>query len=343
MQDSTRAFLASQAEKDYEQLQRIVTNLVLFTRSRQPSQIVLSEVINKLAVEIAQNTNKISLYRLRLAYRIDELMKVLSAKLVLSYNDSRTDSNYQSTVNELRSRLNLLSREFNSLLRDKQEGKDALDRHIQEISSLSNNISDLYREISNRDADIVVLQKNIQDLTKTIQEKQNQITRLENSILDLRRDIQSTTEINQEKQNYINNLQTQLSQLNQQKSDLQKRIQDISAYTQGKLSELEELQNDKSQLSTQKSELEKQYQTLYQYYQQQQTEIASLKAQLSQVNRSQSSYVSSQQTTKPIATKRQISVEEYQRISNQNDYVYVKAHLRNGKPVRAHYRRRPSK
>jgi hypothetical protein len=67
IQDSIRTFLASQAEKDYEQLQKIVTNLVLFTRSRQPSQIIISEVIKKLATEIAYNTNQISPYRLRLA------------------------------------------------------------------------------------------------------------------------------------------------------------------------------------------------------------------------------------------------------------------------------------
>ncbi|MBD2323355.1 MULTISPECIES: hypothetical protein [Desertifilum] len=343
LQDSIRAFLASQAEKDYEQLQKIVTNLVLFTKSRQPSQIVLSEVIDKLATEIAQNTNQISPYRLRLAYRLDELMKILSTKLILSSKDSKTDSSYQSIVGELRSRLNLLSREFNDLLRAKQEDKNELDKRLKEISSISKNISDLHKKISNRDANIVDLQRNIQDLTKTIQDKQIQITSLEHSIFDLKRDIQGTTELSREKQNYINNLQAQLSQLSQQKSDLQKRIQDLSTYAQRKLSELEESQNDKSQLSSQKNELEQQYRTLYQYYQQQQIEIANLKAQISQVNPSQSSYVSPQQTTKPIAIKRKISVEEYQRISNQSDYVRVKAHLRKGSPVRAHYRRKPNK
>jgi hypothetical protein len=101
------------------------------------------------------------------------------------------------------------------------------------------------------------------------------------------------------------------------------------------------LQNDKSQLSTQKSELEKQYRTLYQYYQQQQTEIANLKAQLSQANRSQS-YISPQQAPKPIETKSKISVEDYARIANQNDYYYVPAYSRkDGTPVRGHYKRYP--
>ncbi|MDZ7960706.1 MAG: hypothetical protein RMY34_22965 [Aulosira sp. DedQUE10] len=117
IQDSVRTFLASQAEKDYEQLQQIVTNLVLFTKNKQPSQIIISEVINKLATEIAQNTNKISPYRLRLAYRIDELIQLLSTKLILNSNGSKTDSDYQSLVNELRSRLNLLSKEFTAYFR----------------------------------------------------------------------------------------------------------------------------------------------------------------------------------------------------------------------------------
>ncbi|MDP5337033.1 MAG: hypothetical protein NWQ28_00465 [Nodularia sp. (in: cyanobacteria)] len=348
LQDSARAFLASQAEKDYEQLQKIVTNLVLFTRSRQASQIILSEVIDKLATEIAQKTNQISPYRLRLAYRIDELMKLLSTKLVLSTNESRTDSNYKSIVNELRSRLNTLSKEFNNLLRAKQEDKNELYSRIKEISILSKNISYLHREVSNRDEDIVALQKNIQNFTKAVQDKQIQIKTLQNSISDLTIDAQSATELNQEKQNHINHLQTQLSQLSQQKSDLQTRVQYLSADAQRKLSELEELQNEKSQLNTQKSELEQQYRTLHQYYQQQHNEIANLKAQLSQVNRSQSSTYRSpshtQQTTKPIANKRKISVKEYGIISNQSDYEYVEAYSRkDGTPVRGYYRRRRSK
>jgi hypothetical protein len=52
-------------------------------------------------LEIAQSSNQISPYRLRLAYRIDELLRVLSAKLVLNSNNLMPDGNYQSLVNEL--------------------------------------------------------------------------------------------------------------------------------------------------------------------------------------------------------------------------------------------------
>lgn len=273
IQDSARVLLASQAEKDYEQLQKILTNLVLFTRSRQPSQIIISEAITKLASEIVQNTNKISPYRLRLAYKIDELMKVLSAKIILVSDSYNTDSNYQSLVDELRNRVSLLSKEFNNLLIAKQEDTNDLNRRLREISHLTKNISELHRDISNRNADIVALQSHIQNLTELVQEKQ-------------------------------------------------------------------------AQLDSQTSDFQRKYQNLYEHYKQQQDEIASLKkniSNLSQFNRSQSSNYSSQTSQQPVQkTKSSITIEEYQKIDNKSDYVYVKAYQRsNGSYVKAHYRRKP--
>jgi len=193
IQDAVRVLLASQAEKDYEQLQKIVTNLVIFTRSREPSQIILSEAITKLAAEIGQNANQISPYRLRLAYKIEELIRVLSAKLVLGDDASIADINNQSIINELQSRINLLSKEFNNLLRAKQENTNEINGRITEIYKLTKTISDLYRDISNRDADIVALQKNIQNLTESVQEKQANINRLQNSLSELQRDFENST------------------------------------------------------------------------------------------------------------------------------------------------------
>lgn len=192
IQDAARVLLASQAEKDYEQLQKIVTNLVIFTRSREPSQIILSEAITKLAAEIGQNANQISPYRLRLAYKIEELIRVLSAKLVLGDDASIADINNQSIINELQSRINLLSKEFNNLLRAKQENTNEINGRITENYNLTKTISGLYRDISNRDADIVALQKNIQNLTESVQEKQANINSLQNSLSELQRDFEDS-------------------------------------------------------------------------------------------------------------------------------------------------------
>jgi hypothetical protein len=161
IQDYARSVLASQAEKDYVNLEKIVTNLVIFTRSRQPSQIVLSEVIERLAVEIVQNANQISPYRLRLAYKIDDLIRVISTKLVLKSNDFITDSNYQSLINELQHRVNLLSNQFNKLLKSRQDITNDLDKRIQEISNLTKNIADLNKAIYHSDINISNLETGV--------------------------------------------------------------------------------------------------------------------------------------------------------------------------------------
>jgi hypothetical protein len=347
IQDSARDFLASQAEKDYEKLEKIVTNLVLFASSRQPSQVILSEVINKLAVEVAQNSDQISPYRLRLAYKLDELMQVISSRLILGSTGSKTDSDYQLLVNELYARINLLSNQFNNLLKGRQESEIEINRRTQEISSLSRNISDLHRAISNRDADIATLRNNNYDLTELVRRKEAQVDNLQNSISELQRDIQSSAEVDQSKQSQINYLQSQLSQSNQEKQDLQNRIQAVIDYTRIKESEVADLESKKSQLDLQKSELQRQYQSLYQNYQQKQNEIASLKKKLEDLPINQSkpqtpTHTASQPSTKAVATKSKISVEEWNQISNQSEYVYVKGHHKqNGTWVDEYYRRPP--
>ncbi len=349
IQDYARSLLASQAEKDYIRLERIVTNLVFFANSRQPSQIILTEVIERITIETAQNANKISPYRLRLAYKIEDLLRILSAKLIIGSNGYRTDSTDQALINELRSRINLLSDQFNSLLRTRQENNNNLNKRIQDISNLTRNISDLHRDISERDADLAALRKNIQDSIEIDKEKQTRINSLQNSIASLQKEAQSLRELSQIKQAQVNGLQNQVSQLNQQRIELQQRIRDITEFDQNKQSQIDKLHNEKSQLNTKKIVLQQQYQMLFKNYQQQQNEISDLKDQikkLSQSNRLQSfnpTYKTPQQPVNRVETRSRITPEEYNKIFNKSDYVYVKAHYRNGSYVKAHYRKRPNR
>lgn len=343
IQDSARDFLASQAEKDYEQLEKILVNLVLFTSSRQPSQVIFSEVIDKLAVEIAQNSNQISPYRLRLAYKLDELMKAISSRIVLDSTGSTTDSDYQSLVAELRSRINLLSNQFNNLLKNKRESEIEVNRRVQEISNLTRSLSDLHRAISNRDDDIAALRKSNQQLTELARRKESQINNLENSISELQRDIESSTEANERGKSQIGYLHNQLSQLKQEKKDLQDRIQSVTEYARKKELEVSNLESDKSELERQKLELKRKYQSLHDNCQQKQNEVTNLEKEMEELSKGNQSKVhkTSQAPNQPVATSPKISVQEWKQISNQGDYVYVKGHLRNGKWVNEHYRRPP--
>ncbi|HIK13356.1 MAG TPA: hypothetical protein IGS52_24370 [Oscillatoriaceae cyanobacterium M33_DOE_052] len=91
IQDYVRPLFSSQADKDYKQIQKIVTNLLNFI-NQQPSPISFAQVITKLSAEVAA-INQISAGRLRLAYQVHELLKILSAKLSLYDDASSYDIN----------------------------------------------------------------------------------------------------------------------------------------------------------------------------------------------------------------------------------------------------------
>lgn len=350
IQDSARDFLASQAEKDYEQLEKIVSNLVLFVEKRQPSQIILSEVIRELNVEIAQSSERISPYRLRLAYKIDELMDLISSRLILNPSQSATDSGYQSLVNELRSRISTLSNQFDNLLKDKQENESIVEVREKEISNLTRSISNLHRAISNRDEDRSALRKNASDLKELAHRKQSQIENLQSSVDRLRSDIRDAVSANNNQQSQLSYLQNQLSQMAQEKQSLLEQTKSEDYRVQRKTSEIARLQNDKAQMELQRLEFQRQNQLLRQHYQQQQNEIANLNQklkELSAANRalektSKPVNASIQLPTTRIETRAKISEAEYRKISNQSEYEFVSGYRnrRSGKWVAPYYRRK---
>ena len=345
IQDSTRQFLASQAEKDYEQLEKITTNLVTFANSRKPSQKILSEITNKLADQISQSAGQISPYRLRLAYKIDELIRAISSRLVLDSNNAQTDSQYQSLINELRSRISLLSGQFNGLLHNRQRGELEVKKRLQEINNLTHNISDLHRAISNRDADMAVLQRNSDNLVQLNRTKQTQIDSLLNSIHELQINVQNSTNSGRKSQAQISSLQSQLAQLIQEKSNLQDEIRNVSQYARKKELETTELESSKSQLQHQKAELQQHYQEVFDRYQQQKNEIADLKKELEDLQKANQAKIRKfvanlKLDIKPSETRRNISEEDWKNISNQSDYQHVTGHLRSGKWINPYYRRR---
>lgn len=291
IQDSARELLASQAEKDFEQLQRIFTNLVLFARDRKPSQVILSEVIEKLSEEISENSNQISPYRLRLALKADELMKILSDKLVLDDDNPTSFSNYQSIVNELRSCLSLLSNEFNNLLEENNENKNNFFKRNSEVGRLTRNISSLNRDLSNRDADISKLRSNIDNFSRTNRDFKEKENILRAKIQNLQSELRTERHNNQDIENNLERLKNTISIKNEQKRNLQKKLKSLS----------ELCDNQEIMIS-----------------------------QLSEQIDSNSS-------------EDKISEEEYQNISNKEDYEYVRRYQRKktGKWVDAYYRRIP--
>jgi DNA repair exonuclease SbcCD ATPase subunit len=228
IQDSARELLASQAEKDFEQLQKIFTNLVLFSRDRNPSQIILSEIIGKLSEEILESSNQISPYRLRLALRADELLRIISDKLIFNADNPISTSNYQSIINELRSRLSLLSNEFNNLLEENSDNKNKLFQRNSEIGTLTRNISSLSRELSNRDSDISKLRANVELYSENSRDFRKKENELKSRIQTLQNELKRERHKNQDIENDLESLKSRISIESKQKLNLQEKLELLS-------------------------------------------------------------------------------------------------------------------
>lgn len=308
LQDSARTLLASQAENDYEQLQKVVANLVVFVRAKNPSQTILEDAISELAREITSRSSQISPYRLRLAYKLEELMRSLSEKIVLDQTSLSTASNYKSIVDELSSRVSLLSREFNKLLASSQQDKGNLQRSSDEISRLTTSITKLHKEATSRDLRISAYRQKNQKLTRISEDSQAELDNLRSLIRNLGKEIQSVSESEKAKQRKIDELQREVSRLGQQTLDPEKRpnIIDIDS----KKAIIKPSQNNRSSKTS---------------------------ARLPTSEEKSKKSIKSK-----IETREKISEREYQEISNQEEYEYVSGYKngRSGKWVEPYYRRK---
>jgi chromosome segregation ATPase len=204
--------------------------------------------------------------------------------------------------------------------------------------------------ISNYEADLVASRQNAQELRKSIQNKQDQIDELKNLIATQQKDIQSSAEVSRSQEEQNTYLHNYLSRLKQEKSALQKQIEDINGDIQRKNSEIISLQNEKLRSNSQKLTMQRENERLRQHSQQKEDDIANLNKQIKDLARtskikpkSSLQDTSRLPTVKTFATSSRISVEEYQRIVNKGDYVYVKEHRKKNGTLVKHYYRKPPK
>ncbi len=329
IQDFTRSLIASQAQKDYIRLEKIVSNLVNFARSRQPSRIIFEELLEKLNTEIVQNASQISPYRLRLAYKIEELIRIISFKIILYPDNNPNNQAYQDYVNELNSQIRIISEEFNNILGKNEDNISTLNRINSENNRLNETIFKLRGVISERDTSIASLNQEIINTKEVIQNMrckvdvlEEEIARLNNQKQDFQRQQQqelykldkTIDELHQD----ISKRDTNITSLNELINTLRQSIQDRQ--NQNNL-----LQGEIDRLNSQKQYLHQQNNILTQNNRHKQQEIERLNEKLS----------------RKIETRNKLTLEEYKEIYNQNDYEYVSAYTKkDGTFVNAYYRRK---
>ncbi len=352
LQNNARELFTGQAEKDYEHLDKIVTNLILYTRRRQPSQVIISKIIKKLSTEIAANSKLISPHRLRLAYKLDILMGDISSRLVLGSPDSNIDGDYQTVIDELNSEISLLSSQFGELLKSRKDSRARERQYEQDNSIFVNDVRELHKTLADLSRERDELWKRNQKKNRYVRERDLESTRLSQ---ENRQWNSAYTELQKQKAQQ----QRAQQQQSQQQSELTRKYNELHQLYQQK-------DQQQQQAQQQQSELAGKYNELYQLYQQKANEVAGLSNQIS--NLSRAGQIKSQQAARPqtdtsfpplrfnqypISTSKikpvktrseqpQLTLEEWAEISNQSDYKYIEPYTRTGVPsVRGHYRRKP--
>ncbi|MEP0754293.1 hypothetical protein NDA03_18910 [Trichocoleus sp. Lan] len=217
------AFIPSiQAKRDFEHIEKIINELILSNKNKQPSKTVIQDVLEELSLRTSRNASKISPARLGLVYRVEELLYSISQKQISNLNRSELDELNEKFVNELKDQRDILSKEFNKLLSDKYAKQ-------QELEIYSIKLDNLNKEIAERESALSRLQGKIEKYIQLEQVNQNKINNLNSKLNELNRKLleleaQKKTwtaqksrliqDLNQEQQN-VNKLNTQLSKYSQ--------------------------------------------------------------------------------------------------------------------------------
>ncbi len=273
IQEYTRSLLASQAEKDYIRLEKIVSNLVNFLINRRPSKTIITELLERVTIEISQNAKEISPYRLRLAYRIEELIRVLAWKIVLEADNTVTDQASQTLINELRTQISILSEQFSNLIQGNQKNVNKLDQREQEIQRLTKIISELDNAISERDTDIAAFRQEIQNKKEAIQNRQSQIESLQN---DLNKREQEINRLNQS----ISELDSTVSERDTNIAAFRQEIQNLRESIYNRQSQIDSLQNGLNERKQEINRLTKSISELDSTISERDTNIAALRQEI---------------------------------------------------------------
>lgn len=161
----------SKAQKDFIQIEEIINKLIWTVRNSQPSETIIQDLLDRLSTETGRKADKISPYRLRLMYNIAELLNDLSLKEMSKLKDSEFANLNESIINDLKEQRNIISNQFNKVLKEKNVMQ-------QEVESHYENLNRLNKVISERESEVVTLRKELDKYIELNQSKQNQVSKM---------------------------------------------------------------------------------------------------------------------------------------------------------------------
>jgi uncharacterized coiled-coil DUF342 family protein len=168
----------SKAQKDFIEIEEIINRLIWTVKNSQPSETIIQGLIERLSIETVRKSDRISPDRLRLMYKIAELMNDISMKEISQFSNSQLEDINKSIINELNTQKNILSKGFNKLLKEKHEMQERIETYSESLNRLN-------RAISERESELKVLREELEKYTRLNRDTQNQISNLNRELVTI--------------------------------------------------------------------------------------------------------------------------------------------------------------
>ena len=177
-----------------------------YIKNSLPSEEIFEELFDRLIRYREKNARYISPYRLRLLYKIEDLIQNSYSKYRTESEDDEGRQKSHNLRDELRSQINILAEQFNQVLEDNRYKVNKLENQNQKIDRANNIINSLRVEK-------VSLSQQVDSLISVNRSNQNQIDRLN---LNLRKAINRQSELQSQQETEKIRLQ-QISEDNRRK------------------------------------------------------------------------------------------------------------------------------
>ncbi len=233
VQNFLETITSSKAQKDFIQIEEIINRLIWMVKSSQPSETIIQDLIERLSIEAVRKADRISPDRLRLMYKLAELINDISMKQLSQFSNSQLEDINTNIINEINKQKNILFKGFNKLLKEKHEMQ-------QSIESYSESLNSLNKVICERESELKILQEELENYTQFNLDKQNQISNLNKELVKINQNLLS---LQSQKDSLVKRLNQLIQNISDKQNEIDRLNNKLNKYSQIKILEGEYIGN----------------------------------------------------------------------------------------------------
>lgn len=208
----------SHAERDLIQIESILNEIIEDIRNNHPSETIVQDTINSLSTEISQRADQISPFRIGVLYRIEALLREVSAKEISSLEEPELNK----IISELKERKDDLSKELSRLYDERKLAQQELRDSLEERDRLNSRLDERKSELSK-------LHEKLRGYAEANESKQIEINALN---LELTRVNEKLQKIQVQKSSFGEQINCLKQDIRQQQTHIEQLTDQLNQYSQ---------------------------------------------------------------------------------------------------------------